>query len=72
MAALPEAQAVAAVMLTVAVAMVVVMVVADVVAAVGEIDVNFSAMNPAFDETMESHLNYDAILLQLLQTDRMI
>ena len=65
--ALPEAQAVEAVAVMVVVAAAAEMVVAaDVVVAVEEIDANFLITNPTFDETMESHLNYDAFLFQLL------
>ena len=65
--ALPEVQVVAAVAVMVVVAAAAeMMAAADVVAVAAEIDTNFSATNPAFDETMESHLHCDAFLFQWL------
>jgi alkylhydroperoxidase family enzyme len=66
MADLPEAQAVAVAVATVAEAVVEEMAAADVADAVAAINANFLVRNQAFDEIRESHLNYDAILLRLL------
>ena len=66
MAGFQAVQAAAAVVVIMAGMAAVEMVAADVVVAVEEIDANFLIRNPAFDETMESHLNCDAFLFQWL------